>query len=1098
VVALRIYMLGPFRVEKGGLSLSDREWRSKQNRLILKLLLVKRGQVVLTDELEELLWPGEDPETARSHLHVRISQLRRLLDPGDPAAFIRTVEGGYAFDLHAQVWIDVTELETLTKTAAALQEQGNLTEAIPYYESARTLYEGDFLAEDLYADWTYFERERLREVHLWALTELAECYARLGRYRRAIDLCQQILGVDACREAVYQRLMLYSYYAGETAQSLRAYERCRQVLSQELEVEPLPATTALVEQIRAGILWAVDGAPRYPPPVYDGRLYEIPYSLGRTPFVGRQREYSWLIDRWQNVQRGVILLEGEAGVGKTRLAEEFLGYAGQHEAVVLRAYLGGEPTPYAAWLTALNSNADGAEDLAKALGFTRAGQFAAHLSHRGPFINSKLDPDIPKRGARLPEVISTILQDRFADVALIFVDDAQRLDPASLDLLPHLAEHALILLTCRSEETPPTHPLRKALASLHRSRIALAQLALEPISQQHTVEMIQQLGGNDLPALSERLYALTEGNPFYLIASLQHLFEQGALYVDPRGGWIQTADQSYSLPPTIAATIEMRLSRLELEQRRILDLAAVIGVDFDFELLQSATGMAESTLIEGLDRLMTAALIIEPRLSGRGEFTISHSYYSEVVYSRLPAVRRRQLHRQTAIALERLRGEDPAISAVLARHYHLGNMIEEAIRHTICAGQYALGLYAAVQAESHFAQAWSWIEEAGMELTAGLRAELHLGWAESLRLTGRYRQAIDHYSLGLPDAEGDLKQAAAFQICLLDAMQGAGLEGFDRLIAQLETELDLDGDSWPLAMLRWSQGLVAFLRGEVKSARDSNAAGWRIARRLRDCGQTPPTWLVGRALTGLSRPHEFWGSWQRTRRYSARLLALSESNGDKNGEAVAHAGLGAACFWRGDWPAASEHYLRCLELASKASDPRLQCEALYHLGEIALESGDEAETERFITQICQISAVSGGMLHQALGQVLAARQALAKGQPERAIQILAPLAQLASVMSTRLFKPIIDLALVEAHWQAGHIQTAWEIAGLTAEQAGQFGLRREQGVALRIQGEAALALGMFAEAQLCLDEAARVAEKLGCPLDLGRARCSLARLEATS
>jgi tetratricopeptide (TPR) repeat protein len=162
--------------------------------------------------------------------------------------------------------------------------------------SALALYQGDFLQEDIYEDWTYFERERLRESHLVAMTELAECFACLGRYRRATALCQQILAIDPCREAVYVRLMLYNYYAGDPAQALRAFERCCRALDSELLVEPTQETRSLASQIRAGTLWAVEGAPRYPPPAYQGALFSIPYTLGRPPFVGRQREYSgWWI-----------------------------------------------------------------------------------------------------------------------------------------------------------------------------------------------------------------------------------------------------------------------------------------------------------------------------------------------------------------------------------------------------------------------------------------------------------------------------------------------------------------------------------------------------------------------------------------------------------------------------------------------------------------------------------------------------------------------------------------------------------------------------------------------------------------------------------
>jgi DNA-binding SARP family transcriptional activator len=250
MTTLHIRLLGVFEVRRDEQPLANSEWHSHQVRTILKLLLARRGRVVPVDQLIELIWPGEDPAAARCHLHVRISQLRRALDPDDPDAHVLTVAGGYTFTPNTNCWIDTVEFETCARRGRRCQEGGDLAEAINAYESARTLYQGNFLEGDPYADWASIERERLRERFLTMLTELAECYARQGRYRRAITRCREVLANDLCREAVYTRLMLYHYYAGEQDRALRSYEYCRQVLANELGVEPLPQTTALYEQIR--------------------------------------------------------------------------------------------------------------------------------------------------------------------------------------------------------------------------------------------------------------------------------------------------------------------------------------------------------------------------------------------------------------------------------------------------------------------------------------------------------------------------------------------------------------------------------------------------------------------------------------------------------------------------------------------------------------------------------------------------------------------------------------------------------------------------------------------------------------------------------
>jgi DNA-binding winged helix-turn-helix (wHTH) protein len=183
---LQIRLLGTFEVQRGGEPFTPQDWHSQQTRTILKVLLARRGRAVPSDQLLEILWPGQDPHTTRRRLHVRISQLRRALHPEDPSAFVLTVEGGYSFAAECNCWVDATTFEALAEEGRHKQEEGELLGAIAAYEAARELYRGDFLEEDLYADWAFAERERLRERFLTLLVELAECYAQQGRYRRAI------------------------------------------------------------------------------------------------------------------------------------------------------------------------------------------------------------------------------------------------------------------------------------------------------------------------------------------------------------------------------------------------------------------------------------------------------------------------------------------------------------------------------------------------------------------------------------------------------------------------------------------------------------------------------------------------------------------------------------------------------------------------------------------------------------------------------------------------------------------------------------------------------------------------------------------------
>ncbi|MCA9972774.1 MAG: winged helix-turn-helix domain-containing protein [Anaerolineales bacterium] len=348
---LDLYLFGAFEVARNGRLLTASDWRSQQNRTILKVLAAHDGQVVTSEQLLDVLWPGDASPAARRRLHVRISQLRALLADGGAAPAVETVKGGYRFSRENGSWLDVAAFEALARQGSAALEARALETAVAAFESARALYRDDFLVEDLYESWTVARREQLREQHLTLLVELAESYAQQGRFRQAIACCHDALTADAYREPVYVRLMLYHYYAGEQAQALRIFARCRDLLQRELAVAPLPATVALMAQIRDGTLWAQADAPRYPPPAYSGRLFAVPYSLGNPPLVGRAREYAWLVERWRDPAARVVLVEGEAGIGKTRLVQALLGYAqaGGVAARQLRVDPAGEP-PHAALL----------------------------------------------------------------------------------------------------------------------------------------------------------------------------------------------------------------------------------------------------------------------------------------------------------------------------------------------------------------------------------------------------------------------------------------------------------------------------------------------------------------------------------------------------------------------------------------------------------------------------------------------------------------------------------------------------------------------------------------------------------------------------
>ncbi|MCP4517407.1 MAG: AAA family ATPase, partial [Delftia sp.] len=393
------------------------------------------------------------------------------------------------------------------------------------------------------------ERERLRERFLTMLTELAECYALQGRYRRAITRCREALAADPCRESIYLRLIHYHYYAGERDQALRAYQRCRQTLSDELDIEPLPQTRALYEQILRQQIAQADEAARYPAPLYGERPFQTPHALQLTPFVGREDEYAWLAAGLSNGSK-VIAITGEAGLGKTRLAQQALEYARQQGTLTLSAccYEVESDAPYHPLIEALqplmHQDAPALKDLAPQWRDELERLFA-HLYPGSP----AQAPPIQGQQRQLFEAVSRLLGAATATQPIVvFIDDAQWADSGSLALLNHLARRegglpVSWLLNYRPEEVSAHHSLRALLDALRRDG-RLAEKDLTPLSTDTIVALITRLSSavDPDPALGERLAYESAGNPFYLVSILQNLFEEGILCETAGGSWTLSRD----------------------------------------------------------------------------------------------------------------------------------------------------------------------------------------------------------------------------------------------------------------------------------------------------------------------------------------------------------------------------------------------------------------------------------------------------------------------------------------------------------------------------------------------------------------------------
>jgi DNA-binding SARP family transcriptional activator len=240
-------MLGTFYVTIQDMAL---KLPASRGLSLFKYLLLHHKQYIPREVLMDIFWPDAEPETARNNLNVAMHSLRRALRAITFLPVIVFEGGAYGLDPILQVWLDIEEFERRVRAGQQLEERNQPTAAVTEYESAISLYQGDFLEQNPYEDWTVLERERLRIAYLETLDRLSQVYFSQERYAACIAVCQLILTRDRCQEDAHCLLMRCYSRQGHYHLALRQYQMCVEALLSELEVEPAPETTLLYDHIR--------------------------------------------------------------------------------------------------------------------------------------------------------------------------------------------------------------------------------------------------------------------------------------------------------------------------------------------------------------------------------------------------------------------------------------------------------------------------------------------------------------------------------------------------------------------------------------------------------------------------------------------------------------------------------------------------------------------------------------------------------------------------------------------------------------------------------------------------------------------------------
>jgi DNA-binding SARP family transcriptional activator len=835
---------------------------STRKELALLIYLAVEGRVHSRKTLSEQFWPEGDAMHGRAALRISLLHLRHLLGEGaDPVSHFLIQRDTLGLDPTSTIELDLQPLHeawtlarALTGTALTMPEDAH-NSLLAQLQSATSLPRGEFLEgfslrdAPAFDDWVRFQRE------YWHLhtSEVFDRFSHLqfeaGEIEQAIETVNRWLVLAPLQEEAYRRLMRLHFAAGDRAAALHAYDVCRARLSTGMQTEPTPETVVLARRMRA----VAPPRRKEPPTSHTYQLALSPATLLDGPLLGRTAELSTLIKLYHSARRGqtqAVLLEGEAGIGKTRVASEFLAWAQMEGADVLQgqAFEAGGQLPYRPVIEALRPRIErenAPDDLLSDLWLTELARLLPELSDRYPDLPAPSGEKSVARN-RLFEAVAHLGQALAARTPLVlFIDDVQWADAASLDVLHYLARRfaesetpALLLLTLRIGERGMRPALAEWRAGLERA-VSLTRLPLSPLTSEDILRQLQALGGKgsqderqeaDLERFGQWLFAETEGQPFYLMETLKVLIEQGVLASHPSGdgGWAidftaamehETVVRGF-FPPSVREVIVARLDRLTPNASALLVAGAVLGQGITFEHVCRVADLKEQDGLPALDEVLHSGLLYESEREGEGRgrmtggrYVFAHAMIRAVVYAEAGEARRSIFHRRAVQTLQ----EAAAPSAELAYQAQAAGLAEAAFHWSLAAGDEAMRVVAVRDAIAFYEQARHLLAErllgTGPMLPISQIEHLYTHLGRAYELDNQWEKARAIYTLMLVYAQDVgqfvMESTALNRLAILAAQQPVDLATAQTLLAAAWRAAEASGDLVTLAETEWNQAQIA-------------------------------------------------------------------------------------------------------------------------------------------------------------------------------------------------------------------------------------------------------------------------------------------------
>jgi tetratricopeptide (TPR) repeat protein len=860
-------------------------------------------------------------------------------------------------------------------------------------------------------------------------------------------------------------------------------------------------------------------------PAAEARVLEL---LARGRIVGRGPELQQLRQLWSRAMEGkghLVLLSGEPGVGKTRLAREIVVMAQLNGAEVMHGgcYEYEATTPYLPFVEALRHWVH--EQTPEALR-ARLGPLAPELARLAPEIEAKLGPQPPgpalapqEERLRLFDHVARLFQGLARERGLLLVlDDLHWADHGTLTLLQYLMrnlreERLLVLGAYREADLDRSHPLAAALVEWNRERLA-TRVPLQRLPLDATADLLATLFGQTSVAadFAAALYRETEGNPFFVEEVVKSLIEQGQIY-RTSGDWQRLAVAELVIPQSIRAAVSKRLDRLGESCTRTLQTAAALGKTFAFSELAAVAEGGEDLLLDALDEAEAAQVL---RAMEEGTYAFTHDKIREVLLDELNPIRRRRLHQRIGEGLEKLLGDEAASRGQdLAYHFILSGDLARGLEYSLRAADQAERVFANEEALGFLHRARECAE--GLKRT-DTQSEIHERIAGVHQRMSAFVDAVQEYerAAGLT---GSASRRAGLKVRIGNVYTFTGDTRALPYLEQALRELDPVQQANELALATALIGRFHHYRGQHLLALEFYERALKLAEHVDD----PVTLTLTHAYmagayqhltrieesmasarrvialgerTGyleatrmgyefLAEDSSLVGLWKDTLEFTMLNRAIGERLGSQFDMAWADYPRAIAELATGRLREAEATTRGALVMTERVGDQRLGCFHRSLLARVLVELGDEAEAlQQAEAAIATADEVGQGVIRCGVRQAMLSLL-LQQGRLAEAAAVGDESYEIMRGTQSAIHHLFVGPGRVDAYIRLGRLDEARTLLDELIAATRASGSRYHEAMARGLEGMWLVARGDVAAARPAFDEAVTTHEAMGSTLELG-------------